>query len=150
MYGSLYNTFKLGLCNGVHDLDSANTYKAMLVGTGYIFNEEDDFLDDISGNEISGTGYADGFAGAGRKTLSSKTLTLDTVNNRVVWTFDDLTWSAIDAGVFNAMVIFYQPAGASDDGDNIPVSYHYFGSITTDGSDETLVVDADEGGIQVL
>jgi len=145
---SLYNQFKYDLMNGVHELDGSGTYKTMLVAPTYTFDATDATLDLISGNEISGTGYASGFAGAGRKALSGRTLTKDDVNNLAKWTFDDLTWSAIDAGTFNALVIFLQPGGAADDGDCIPMVYINVGATLTDGSDETFLCPS--GGAVVL
>lgn len=46
------------------------------------------FIDDVSANEIVGTGYT-----AGGKDLGSKTVTIDNTNNRGVADAADLTWT---------------------------------------------------------
>jgi hypothetical protein len=82
----LNDVIKVGLSTSVHTVD-----------------RDDDFLDDgtasdFSSGELTGTGYAAGFGGAGRKTLASKTITVDKTNDRAEFDAADLTWTAINAG----------------------------------------------------
>jgi hypothetical protein len=82
----LNDVIKVGLSTSVHTVD-----------------RDDDFLDDgtasdFSSGELTGTGYAAGFGGAGRKTLASKTITVDKTNDRAEFDAADITWTAISAG----------------------------------------------------
>src|SRR5687768_7037937 len=75
-----------------------DTLKVMLVGAGYIPDPDHDFVSDVNAQELNGTGYANGFGGAGRKTLAGKAFATDLGNNRVEFTFDPVLWAAINAG----------------------------------------------------
>jgi hypothetical protein len=82
----LNDTIKMGLSTSVHTAD-----------------RDDDFLDDgsasdFSSGELTGTGYPAGFGGAGRKTLASKTITVDKANDRAEFDCADITWTGINAG----------------------------------------------------
>lgn len=74
-----------------------DTLKALLVASSYTPNRDHDFVSDLT--EIAGaSGYTPGFGGAGRKTLTSKTITVDDANDR--WAFDaaDVAYGALGAG----------------------------------------------------
>lgn len=74
-----------------------DTMKLLLVASAYTPNRDHDFVSDLT--EISGaSGYTGGFAGSGRKTLTSKTITVDDTNDR--WAFDaaDVAFGALGAG----------------------------------------------------
>lgn len=91
-----------------------DTFKAMLVDADYVANADHDFVDDGASaatarpgqQELSGTGYASGFAGAGRKTLSSVTVTEDDTNDRAKLSAANLVWTAIDAGTAAALIVY--------------------------------------------
>lgn len=94
------NKLRQLLLNAGIDLLS-NTIKVMLVQTSYTPDKDHDFVDSITAatsKELSGTGYTAGFAGSGRKTLASKTVTKD--NGADVAYFDaaDVTWTGLNAG----------------------------------------------------
>ena len=79
------------------------TVKVMLVDATYAPDPDDAFVDDGTANdpashEISTTGYVGGFAGSGRKSLASKTLTADLVNNRAEFDAADLSWTTLATG----------------------------------------------------
>lgn len=74
-----------------------DTIKTLLVKSSYTPNVDHDFVSDVS--EISGvSGYTGGFAGAGRKTIASKTITADDTNNRVVMSAASVSYSTLGTG----------------------------------------------------
>lgn len=151
MASGAYNRFKLGLLQADYgDMEGAGTYKAMLVGTGYTFDPDDSTVDDVSGEEINGTGYDDGFAGTGRQELTTKSATQDDTNDRAIYKFDDLAWTGLDAGTYRYVVLMYEPAGATADTDCLLITCHDLGARATDGSDETITINATDGAIEVL
>jgi len=84
MTDNYYNTAFKKFMDGDIDLLS-NTIVAMLLDSTYTPDvDNDEFIDDISGDELSTGGYA-------RKTLTTKTTTVDAVNNWVEFASDDIT-----------------------------------------------------------
>ncbi|MGL4649661.1 MAG: hypothetical protein ACRC1H_09665 [Caldilineaceae bacterium] len=78
---------------------SSATLKVGLLTNAYTFNPDHKFVSNISAQEASVSGYTGGFGGAGRKTLSGKTITEDTANNRATFdATDPATWTALAAG----------------------------------------------------
>lgn len=150
-YAKTYNRFKKQLALATHNLGTptGGAYKVMLVN-GYTFDADHTALSSLTASEISGTGYASGFAGAGRKTVASPTVTEDMTNDRIVWKFTSVTWTGLNAGTFDAMVLFWQPTAATVDADCTPMAYYYVGGVLTSGNDEQLVIDATEGALQIL
>jgi hypothetical protein len=74
-----------------------DTIKALLVSDAYTPNKDHDFVSEVT--EISGaSGYTGGFGGAGRKTLASKTLTVDDANDRFVFDAADVSYGALGTG----------------------------------------------------
>lgn len=74
-----------------------DTIKIVLVKSSYTPNRDHDFLSDVT--EITGvSGYTGGFAGAGRKTLASKTLAITDASD--LFTFDaaDVAFGALGTG----------------------------------------------------
>lgn len=130
----LNDTIKLGLSTSVHTVD-----------------RDDDFLDDgtasdFSSGELTGTGYVAGFAGAGRKTLGSKTITVDKANDRAEFDCADITWTGINAGTAAQATVLKEITndGASKEIANIDGGF----PVVTNGGDVTLQVNA-EGLIQL-
>jgi hypothetical protein len=80
---------------------SSATLKVMLLKNSYTLNPDHKFVSDLTPgtHEASVSGYTGGFGGAGRKTLSGKTITEDTTNNRATFdATDPATWTALGAG----------------------------------------------------
>lgn len=78
-----------------------DTIKVILINSSYTPDPDHDFVNsvtDTTSKELSGTGYVAGFAGSGRKTLASKTVTKDNTNNVAYVDAADVTWSGINAG----------------------------------------------------
>jgi hypothetical protein len=97
MADHLYNTGAKEIADGTIVFSSA-TLKAMLVASGYSANKDDDVVDASGANdpvdhEITGTGYTSGWGGSGRKTLASKTVTVNKTNDRTEFDCADITWS---------------------------------------------------------
>lgn len=87
MASALYNNGKKKLMDGSIDLDT-DTIKVAFTTSSYTPNiDSHDFFDDIT-NEVSGTGYS-----AGGYTLSNKSVTVDTTNDRAVFDADDISSS---------------------------------------------------------
>lgn len=70
-------------------------------------NVVDDVLNVTNVNEMSGTGYV-------RKTLAGLTTTEDDTGNQVVLDANDITWTGIDAGIAQGILIYkYNASDAS-------------------------------------
>jgi len=85
----IQNSFKKHIMNGGIDLDT-DTIKVMLLDDNHSQNQDaHEFIDDVSANEVSGSGYS-----AGGGTLANKSVTQDNTDNEGVFDADDLTWSS--------------------------------------------------------
>jgi len=79
---------------------------------------------------------------AGRKTISSVTVTVDDTNDRVDMDFADQVWTALTGNAIGAVLVCYDnDTGAGTDSNIVPMTKHDF-AITPDGSDVTMVVNA--------
>lgn len=82
--------------------------KVMLVGSAYSPNQDThDYLDDVVGNEVSGTGYT-----AGGVSLTGKTNTYDAATNTIVLDAADVTWP--NSTVTARYAVIYNNSGASN------------------------------------
>lgn len=98
MANVLYDSWK-GQIN-VRDWTSV-TIKAMLMKAAYTPNQATDVhVSDIVANELTSSAYV-------RKTLANKYRTVDTVNHRCGYGADNITWTALGAGVVAGAAIFY-------------------------------------------
>ena len=127
------------------------TIKAMLVTSGYVFNADHSYVADLvpASNELSGTGYAGGFAGSGRKTLASTSLNLDLTGDRAFYDAADLTWTAINAGTAAALILYI---AKTSDADSILVGFIDSGGFpkVTSGTDLTVTwSNTPQGVLQV-
>lgn len=132
-------TFNAG-SNAINDgsLDYlTDTMKVMLVT---VVPSQDD--DNLSGfTELSVSGYVGGFAGAGRKTLGSKTVTNDdTLNRSILDAADPTAWTLATGGTVVGAVTYKH---ITSDAASIPLFFHDTGSIPTNGSTFTLQWSAD-------
>lgn len=124
---------------------SSDTIKAILVNASYTYDADHDFANDVSGNELTGTGYTGGFGGSGRKTLASKTITNDTTNDRVEYDCADITWTALNAGTIGGVVLVKE---VTNDAASPIIAFLDPTNLVTNGGDVTLVIDA-EGILQI-
>lgn len=77
---------------------TGTTIKVMLLENTFTPSADDNFVSDIVADEISVSGYADGFGNAGRKTLASKTATENDTDDAVDYDCADLSWTGLAAG----------------------------------------------------
>jgi hypothetical protein len=103
----LYNQGLADLLNNAHDWDnSSQTYKIMLLTAGYTFNYNHVYVSQVSGYELSGTNYTPGYSNTGRKTLTSRSISIDASNNYVILGADNISWGTIYANVIDKAIIY--------------------------------------------
>jgi len=148
------NATKLKLLNGSIDL-SADTVRVALYDNSTAFSFDPDvheYVSDIldggtTAQEMSGTGYE-------RKTLANQNTSQDDTNDQAVFDGDDITWSGLDAGTIQGVIIYRQTGG--DDttpGDDDVIEVIDDGDLSglpldTNGSD--VVIAWDDVGIATL
>ena len=89
MASKLYGNFLLKALNKEVDFDT-DTIKVALLTSSYTPNQDThDYFNDVSSNEVTGTGYT-----SGGITLASKTATYDSGTNVIVLDAADVTWSS--------------------------------------------------------
>jgi hypothetical protein len=119
MASKLYGNFLLKALNKEVDFDS-DTIKVALLTSSYTPNQDThDYFNDVSANEVTGTGYT-----AGGITLSSKTATYDSGTNVIVLDAADVTWSSSTITARYAVV--YDSTGTSST--SALIGYVDFGS----------------------
>ncbi len=104
MASGMYNRFKADLLNGEMDLEG-DTVKVMLLDNSHSFSATDNVIGDISGNEISGTGYT-----AGGATLTSKAVTQGASTK---WDAADIEWTTATFSAWHAGL--YDDTQGTDD-----------------------------------
>ncbi len=108
MASKLYGNALLKALNKEIDWDS-DTIKVALVSSSYTPDQDaHDYWDDVSANEVSGTGYT-----AGGATLASKTATYDAGTNVIKLDAADVTWSASTITARYAVIYDDTPATAA-------------------------------------
>lgn len=143
----VFNVFKRDIANGTIDLDTDTDLKVLLVMTNSTSGSSADRDFDTIGSittldEFVGTGYTGGHAGAGRRTLASKTMTKDDANDRGEFDFADVTWTALGSASrsIEGALVFKEN---TSDGTSVPLFYIKWPSaIATTGGDVTMQVDA--------
>lgn len=118
----------------------ATEVNAILVGSTYSADKATDvYVGDIATlGELSGTGYTGGHGGSGRKALTSRACNISAGYIRL--DAADLTWSAINAGTINGVVIAIK--GASDAA-SILIGFIDLTDTVTNGGDITIQWHAD-------
>jgi|GEM_PF-844030 len=134
---SLYNNFKELLFNGGVDLDT-DTIRVALISDSPAYGPDvdtevhvSDVLDGgTTASEVSGTGYS-------RQTISL-TATQDNANDVAYVDTGDLTYSGIDAGTIDGVLIYKD--GPTDDTDSPLIAYLTSDQfpLTTNGGDVTI------------
>lgn len=108
------------------------TLKVALVNAAFTPNaESQDFVADIVGNEVSGTGYD----AAARPSLLNPTVTVDEANNRIILDADDLTLTTLDVGDVGGIVVYKE---MTNDSDSPIVSAFDHTTVSTTGTDVTI------------
>jgi hypothetical protein len=127
MASLIYNSFWRDLGNGSIDADT-DTFKIMLVGSGYTENKDTHTKRSDVTSEITGTGYT-----AGGATLASVTWTMDTANDRVVLDAADPSWASSTITARKA-VIYKSRGGASTADELVCVFDFTTDQISTNGT----------------
>jgi hypothetical protein len=111
------------------DLDfDTGTFKCMLVNNTYATRtdenkkDSDDFIDDVSANEVSGTNYS-----AGGATATVTVNAIDTTNNRVEITLGAASWATSTITAYGA--VYYKDTGTP--GTSTLIAYIDFGGAVT-------------------
>jgi len=146
MASGWYNSGKRDIFDGTIDL-TADTIKVMLVNASYTPDADHDFVNDVSANELSGTGYTGGFAGSGRKTIASKAFSTDTANDRTEFTFAAVTWTAINAGTAAYAILVKEIT--NDPASRLIAWLDLSPAVVTNGGDFTMTPDAVLGALQI-
>lgn len=129
---TFYNRAKKELLDGNIDLVT-DTIKVALLASHTPNIDTHEFFDDVSADEVSGTGYT-----AGGATLGTKATTADNTNDRASFDCADITWSLLDVGTPSHAVV-YRDTGTA--GTSQLICYIELGR-ASNGSDYTLVVNA--------
>lgn len=130
------------MLDGTHPLLSS-TIKVMLLAAGvYTYNPDDDVVDaggasDVADAELNVSGYTPGHGSASRKTLASKTISVNDANNRVECDAADVSWIALGAGATIGAAEMVVEAGADDTATQL-LNYLDPSDVPTNGSDVTL------------
>lgn len=101
----MYNRFKKDLFAGEMDLADDALIKAMLLNNTHTFNAAHNVIGDVSGNQISGSGYS-----AGGETLAGKAITQGTSTK---WDATDVEWTGATFSAWHA--VLWNDTHATDD-----------------------------------
>lgn len=126
MASLIYNRGLEQLARGTIDFDT-DTFRVMLVTSGYTEDKDaHDFRDDVT-NEVSGTGYT-----AGGATVTV-TVTLDTANDRVDISLGGATWPS--STITARKAVYYKSRGGAASADEL-IAVNDFGSdvVSTGGT----------------
>jgi hypothetical protein len=113
------------------DID-VDTIKVMLLGSGYTFNKDHDFRDDLGANELAaGGGYT-----AGGATVTP-TATHDTANDRVDVNLPGTTWAASTIGPAR-YAAYYKARGGAASADELIAIVDFGSDKSSSGGDFVL------------
>lgn len=128
---TIYSNGLLALADGTVSWNNS-TIKALIVDSGHTFDKADEFVSDVSADEVTnavGTGYE-------RKTLTNKTVALAT--NVVTFDADDLIYSAVQTNeTWDALIVY---AEGSSDADSVLLAYLNIDNLVTNGSDASIAL----------
>jgi hypothetical protein len=138
---NVYNVAKAGLADGTIDWVVDTIKIALLDAATYTYNPDHDVMTTVvaAGAEIVATNYTGGHAGAGRKTIGTKSVNPDDTNDRATLVGTIPTWTALGGATndtVGAAVIFQELAS---DAASIPIAYFDISpDVPTNGSDFSL------------
>ena len=135
----LYSSVDL-ILDGTLDLN-ADTIKVGLSSSTHVIGLDDTFLDDgsaddFSSGEIAVSGYTGGFAGAGRKTLASKTFLTDATSNESRFAAADPSAWTLATGVTVEQATIMKEI--TNDPASLAIIYLDFTGVPTNGGTFTL------------
>lgn len=122
-----------------------DTIKVLLVSTAtpYTYNPDHEFVsaggaNDIDDAEANVTNYTRGFAGAGRKTLASKTLTANDASDRVEVDAADVVWTTLGGASNQTLAAAVVLKEITNDAASRMFAYLDFTDVATNGGDITV------------
>lgn len=135
-----YNDGMLKIVNRTVDYLN-DTIEIVIVKSTYA-HDPDHLNGTPAASEITGvSGYVGGFGGAGRKVLASKTITLDSALERIVFdAADPSAWTLGTGDTAGGVVI--QKKGSASDATAIPLFFLDVVDFPTNGGTFTLTFDA--------
>ena len=141
----LSNRWKKQCIDGATNLIGP-TIKLILLTAAYSFNPDHNFVSQMAGAEVVGTGYTGGFSGSGRKELTSKVAVQDDAGNRGYFNAANISYPSINVGVVAAIGIYRE---VSSDADSVIVGFIDTGGlpITTGGGDLNINWSTSPAGI---
>lgn len=118
------------IARGAVDFDT-DSFKLMLVTASYTPSQAHDYRDDVTANEVSGTGYS-----AGGKAI---TCTVSRVNGVTSATFADVVWDAPTDGFTARYGIIYKSRGGLSSADELVATLDFGAGVAANGT--TFTVD---------
>lgn len=113
-----------------------DTIKCLLVTSSYTADKDTHGSRSDITNEVSGTGYE-----SGGKQLLNKTITLDNINDKVIFDAADTSWPLVTLTARAA--VLYKDTGDSNPSTDLLIAYLDFGTdYSTSGEDFTVEWDA--------
>lgn len=135
MANVVFNIARQQLANAQLDLATADIW--LMLTDGYVPNiEAHNYVSAASPFETTGSGYT-------RVKLGNVSLTRDTVNNRMVYTADDVTWSLANFSADGAILF----VDAGDDNTSTLITFLDFGSTKQSQNTPFSILWSDEEGI---
>jgi len=151
MAGFVYPNGLSKMTDGTIDWVSGVTViKVMLLDSGHTPDPDETAVTNLATDELSGTGYAAGFGGAGRKVIGLMTNVFDSANDRTELSGAGVTWTGINAGIISYVAVIWED---TNDAGSVPLAIFDSNEITnlpltTNGGDVTITWNA-EGIIQI-
>ncbi len=115
------------------NLDFVNdTIKALILDDTHTPDINDDYLDEVTADEVSGTNYS-------RITLSNKSIVLDDGYNSTYFTTDDLVFGTVDVDQKMGYIVVYKDTG---DATTSPLIHlHQPDGFPADGTGQDVGID---------
>ena len=115
---------------------TTDTFRALLLDNIYTPDKDDDFVSDVSADELAGAGYA-------RPTLGTKSRTIDDAQDRIEYAAADPDFGPIVAGETAQYMVVYR--FVTNDADSILIACYDIGGVPTNGAAFVVQWDATDG-----
>lgn len=129
MASTAYDSFVYDAMTGAIDLDT-DTFKVMLVTSGYTEDKAAHSKRSSVTNEVTGTGYT-----AGGATIVP-TVTKDTTNHRTTIVFPQITWPS--STITARKAVYYKSRGGANTADELVAVDDFGADVTTSAGTFTL------------
>lgn len=140
MADAIFNQFKAKIMDGTIDLAN-NDIRIALLDSAHTTNiDTQHYWDEVSANEVSGSGYT-----AGGELLTGKAVTIDDTDDEGVFDASDITWS--NATITARYAVMYHSTSQASTSDLVAV-YDFGADKSSTNGDFTLSFNA-EGAINL-